>query len=426
MKIFNKIINTPDKKKLFSNFVSLAVLQAANYILPLVTFPYLVRVLGVEKFGLLAFATATVTYFQILTDYGFNLSATRDISIHRENKEKVQEIFSSVMVIKFGLLILSFFLLTILILSFDKFRKDWEVFVLSFGMVVGQVLFPVWFFQGMEKMKYITILNIFAKLLFTIAIFVFVKEQADYWKVPLLNSLGFIMAGVLALWIVSRDYKISFIFPSIKAVKHQLIEGWHIFISTVGINMYKQNSIFVLGIFTDDTVVGYFSIAKKIMDLVNSLNGVVSQSIYPYTMMKMSSKYIYGFLKKVGMIIALYTSIIGLILLVFSDAITKLLAGNVYYQTLLSIKLLAFVPLFIGINVPAVHILLGNKKDALFTRAVILGGLLDLLLNFLIVPFFSYIGSCTSVILTEIAVTSILYKYALEVIHYDYKEKETI
>lgn len=424
--ILKNFVNSPDKKRLFSNFVSLAILQGANYILPLITFPYLVRVLGVEKFGLLAFATATVTYFQILTDYGFNLSATRDISINRDNNQKLQEIFSSVMIIKLGLLILSFLLLIILILNFDKFRKDWEVFVLSFGMVVGQVLFPVWFFQGMEKMKYITILNIFAKLLFTIAIFIFVKEQSDYLKVPFLNSLGFILAGILALCIVFRDFKIGFSIPNKSFIKHQLIEGWHIFISTVGINMYKQNSIFVLGIFADDTVVGYFSIAKKIMDVVNSLNGVVSQSIYPYTMMNMSSKYIYGFLKKVGMIIALYTSIIGLILLVFSDAITKLLAGNVYYQTLLSIKLLAFVPLFIGINVPAVHILLGNKKDALFTRAVILGGLLDLLLNFLLVPFFSYIGSCISIILTEIAVTSILYKYALEVIHYDYKEKEAI
>lgn len=412
--IYQRIFNTAEKKRLFENFLSLSVLQGLNYLLPLVTFPYLVRVLGVEKFGLLAFATATIGYFQILTDYGFNLSATRDISIHRDDKEKVEDIFSAVMIIKCGLLVLSFLLLTTLVFSFEKFRQDWLVYYLTFGMVVGQTLFPVWFFQGMERMKYITFLNILAKALFTIAIFIFVKKEADYWKVPLLNSLGFMVAGILALWVVFRDFKIDFIIPNMSAIKHQLIEGWYIFLSTVGINMYKQNSIFILGIFSDNTIVGYFSIAKKLMDIVNSLNGVVSQSIYPYTMKNISNKFIYGFLKKVGIIIVLYTSIIGLILIRFSDLVTKFLAGSVYYQTSLSIRLLALVPLFIGINVPAVHILLGKKKDALFTKAVIIGGFLDLLLNFLIVPFFSYIGSCISVIITETFVTLMLYRYALK------------
>ena len=410
------LLSTETRRRLFENFLSLSFLQVANYIFPLITLPYLVRVLGPEKFGLISFAQAFIGYFMILTDYGFNLSATREIAIYREDKERISEIFSSVMVIKFFLFLLSLGIMSAIIFTFEKFRQDWEIYYLTFGMVLGQVLFPVWFFQGMERMKYITFLNILAKLIFTIAIFVFVRKVEDYLYVPFLNSSGFIVAGVLGLWIILKDFGIKFKMPSWEGVKHEFKNGWHIFISTISINFYKNNSILILGLFANNEIVGYFTIAKRLIDLLNQIAGVISQTIYPYVSKQINIDYqkTIHFLQKVGLLIAFYTFVFGVILFVFSSKIIYIISGNYFSESILSLKLMAFVPMFIGINVPAVQMLLGKGFDKKFLKAVFIGAILDIILNFSLVPFFSYIGSCISVITVELLVTILLYIEALK------------
>ena len=185
---FNNLINKKDKKILLSNFFSLTLLQVFTYLLPLITLPYLVRVLGTEKFGLVMFAQAFILFFSILVDYGFNLSATREISLHRDYKKKLTEIFSSVMTIKFILLAISFVALSIILVLFKKFSNDVDLYYLTFLWIIGHAIFPIWYFQGLEKMKYITIINIISRLIFTIAIFIFIKHESNYILVPIINA----------------------------------------------------------------------------------------------------------------------------------------------------------------------------------------------------------------------------------------------
>ena len=145
--MIKNLLNSPTKKRLIENFCSLSILQVLDYFLPLITLPYLVRILGPEKFGLIAFAQSLIVYFLVLTNYGFNLSATREISINREKEEKVSEIFSSVMIIKFLFGVLSFVILILMLFFIPKFGSNWLIYIFSFGIILGNILFPVWFFQ---------------------------------------------------------------------------------------------------------------------------------------------------------------------------------------------------------------------------------------------------------------------------------------
>jgi len=413
---FKRMLATKEKKVLVENFFSLSFLQVANYVLPLITLPYLVRILGPAKYGLIAFAGAFITYFSILTDYGFNLSATREISINRENKDKISEIFSSVMLIKFGLLVISFLILMGLVFVIPKFRNDWLIYFFSFGMVLGQVLFPVWFFQGMEKMKYITILNIMAKIIFTISIFVFIKEMQDYIYVPLITSLGFLVAGVLGLWIVHREFKINFIFPGFESIKYQLKEGWHIFISTMSISLYTTSNIFILGLFTNNTIVGYYSAAEKLVKAVQKLLLPVSQTIYPYIskLVSISKERALNFIRKVTILVASGTFAVSLAIFIFAKPIVGLILGGQYQESVIVLRILAFLPFVIGLsNIFGIQTMLTFNLKKVFSKILISAGILNIAFAIILAPIYKHIGISIAVLITEIFVTTAMFLYLM-------------
>ncbi len=411
---FQKFLFSKKKNILIENFLSLSFLQIMDYVLPIITLPYLVRVLGPEKYGLIAFAKAFIQYFVILTDYGFNLSATREISIYRENKNKISEIFSSVMSIKFCFMLISFIILIGLILSIPKIKSHWLIYIFTFGSVLGQSLFPIWFFQGMEKMKYITLSNIVSKIIFTVSIFIFVKKIQDYIYVPLITSLGFLVTGIIGLWIIYKNFEIKFIVPNFKQISYQLKEGWYVFISTMSITLYTNSNTFILGLFTNNAVVGYYVAAEKIITVIQRILHPFSQTIYPYIskLVVQSKQKALNFTKKILIFIGIISFAISLFILIFARPIINIILGRQFQQSIIVLQILSFLPFIISLsNILGIQIMLTFNFKKAFSRILISAGIINIILALLLTPCYKYIGISISVLVTEIFVTASMFFY---------------
>ena len=281
--LFQQLRNyVAENRQVLHNASALAIIQAATYFLPLITLPYVVRTVGMDKYGILAFANAFTAYFVILTDYGFRISAPRAIALHRADTRRMSSIVTSILLIKLCLLVGSIPLLGLGLLLSVQLRAQWRIQLYTHGLVIARIISLTWFFQGVERMKYITILSLLAKVLYVILLFTIVRAEADFYLIPILGSLTEILAGVAGIVIVARTFGICFTHWTLGDLLTQLKEGWYTFLSTVSINAYTATPVFAVGVFAGTRVAGDYSVAQRIATAFQTFPlGSVLSAIYP-------------------------------------------------------------------------------------------------------------------------------------------------
>lgn len=404
-RIFQKI---ESNKVLFKNFTSLSILQVANYIFPLFTLPYLVRVLGAEKYGLVNFAAAFAAYFTIITDYGFNLSATQEISVNRENSNRVSEIFSSVFTIKMMLFVLSSVMFFIIVLVFPIFKENLTLFIVTFLSVLGTALFPLWFYQGIERMKYILIISVSVRLITTILIFVLIKSENDFIKFAGLNTVTQFVIGIIGLQFALNKFGLRYRFPNKTLIIQQLKNGWNLFLSTISINLYTTSNVFILGLFAPANVVGYYAAADKIRMAFQGILSPMSQSVFPYVNKMLSESYdrFISFNKKLFKIALIVGAIISIMLFLFAEPIVNIILGKDYQPSILVLRIIAWLPLIIFLsNVLGIQTMLPMNKQKNFSIILFFAAMISLALLFILVPIYFAIGTAITALATEIFVT---------------------
>ena len=383
-KLKNKInekINSNDKRKIIENFLSLSFIRAADFLLPLIVLPYLISTLGIEKFGLTAFAAALVNYFLNITQYGFSLSAVRDLSRNQESHKMIEDIFNVVISTKFILLLMSAIIFGILIIIVPSFYEYHLLYIYSFGLVIGDVLFPKWFFQGIEQMRFITLINIFFKLTFLILVFTFIKEESDFVYVPLLQSLGAITGGIYSLYIIHKRYKIKLRIVSSNEIKLQLKSSFSYFITLILPSLYSNTSVFLLGIFTNNTFVGYFSGALRISNAFSSFNAILTRTFYPFVNKTKDN------ISKINYIILLCGLLVTLLMFGSAKYSVLLVLGVDMLKSITIVMILSLSPLLLSIRtVYGINFLLVRGLDVLYMNIAIVSSVFGFILAFIFIP----------------------------------------
>jgi PST family polysaccharide transporter len=401
-----------DKERIIGNFLSLTVLQFANYVVPLLTLPYLTRVLGRSRYGLTEFAQALAVYFVIVTDYGFYLSATQEISLHREDPQKLSEIFSAVMVLKLCMLVLSFFVLAAVVLGVPKLRPDWPIYFMAFGTVLGQCLFPVWLFQGLERMKHIAVLNITAKMLVMASIFIFIRRSDDYVYVPLINSSGAVFVGCAGLLVALRYFPVRFRLPTIRALRSQLAGGWHLFVSKAATTLYTTCNTIILGLAADPAYVASYVGGDRIVRAVQCLQQPLSQAVFPHIgrLASQSRKTAAAFAGRLARIVAVVMLLLSVGLFVTAPYLGRLVLGPQFGSSTIVIRILSFLPLIIGLsNVFGIQVMVNFGMKRTMTKVLAAAGFLNVALALILVVHWRHVGISVAVLVTEIFVTTVMY-----------------
>ena len=393
----SKLKSSKNARVVAENFAYMGLVQIAGYVFPLITIPYISRVVGVENVGRIAFAAAIMIWIQTFVDWGFNYSATRDVAKNRENKEYVSRVFSTVLWARCFLMLVAFVVLLLLICLIPSFRRDAWVILFTFLMIPGHIFFPDWFFQAMEKMKYISIFNVTSKMIFTIAVFLFIKEKDDYILQPLFTSLGFFVPGCVSMYYILHKWKVKIYRPCIKDCAKIIKDSTNLFVNTLMPNFYNSFSVILLGQFAGSQYYnGIYDAGKKIVVIIYNLMMVMSRVSFPYLVRNIGKHNLYAkFMVSVA-------SVVFIIMFTFAPNIINLLFGQGFENAVPVLRITSFALIFLVLNnIFGTNYLIIEKKDKLIRNITMVTSFIGFAISFPLIYHLNYIGAALTLTISN-------------------------
>lgn len=266
---------------ILTNFSYLTVLEVVTMLVPLITYPYLVRVLGKEVYGMVITAQVLAAYASIFVDFGFKSVSARHISIYRNDKRMLGELLSAVLgtrvVIWLGVLPIY----AAIVYLVPSFREEWWLFACAYTLTFNELLFPQFFFQGIEKMRYISLINIGIRLFSLGGIFLLIHSPTDHYLVPLLMGCGYFLAGLVSLAIIRWKAGVALVRPKRKWSKFLQKDALPLFATDLVCSIKDKLNYFLLGAFVNMGSVVVYDLGMRLISVLTKPGGIVGTVLFP-------------------------------------------------------------------------------------------------------------------------------------------------
>lgn len=387
------------------NGIWLYLLQIFNTVIPLITLPYITRILGAEGYGTFSVALNVVGYLQVLIEYGFGMSATREVAVSDKEQSILNSIFTNVICARIILFLLSA-CISITYLSITRSESIlWVCLMIMTSSLIGYCFQQNWLFQGMQEMKYISIISIIARTISTILVFVIVHDKNDLIAYSILYSISPLISGFTGFAVAKNKFHVNFIKVTLSEVLDELKKGWYVFTTQLSSKVFGAIGITFLGLFASRTEVGTFSAIQKIPNIMMLAWAPISQVVYPISSQKMQISFAEGekFIKRMRKIFLGLFVLVAVIVAIFAKYVVLVLFGAEYVDSFYWIyPLLAWMIVAINNNFIGIQTLLASGHDKQYSVCFQISVTFTILLNLLLTFFFKGNGASIAPVLSEL------------------------
>jgi polysaccharide transporter, PST family len=391
------------RRLLIENIASLTVLQGLNYLAPLITLPYLVHVLQPSRFGLLSFAQGIVLYFDFFTDFGFNFSATRAIAECRYAPESISRIFWSTIYAKTLLMCISAAAVALLVAFTPVLRETPRLFAVNFLYVIGTTFFPIWLFQGLERITLAAALFGVARLLTVPALFLFVRHPQDYVIAGAIQASVELTASILAWPIIFKRIQLAWRPPSVIDIVEALKGAWPLFLSASAFQLSTSSITVILGFVAGRVEVGYFSAADKLIKASVAALNPLGQALYPHiTAARLRSPAsALELIRRAFVAVGLLSIAVSVTTALWARPICHLILGKPFEHSIAVLQCLSPLPLLFGLtSVFGTQTMLVFGMDAVFSKIMLVSAGVGLPITIMLSVSFGAVGAAVASVIT--------------------------